>query len=208
MAQKRWSDWLDDVMPSLPGAKTDLVEAHIRKSAIKLCHRSHFFQTTLDDISVVSGTAIYDISYDRNTTVVRIESATLDGYDLIPAGADDLVGDYQTAAGVSSLYALVEPDQIQLIQVPDTSGTLIVKVSLKPTQDSASIDGTIFEQFRDAIASGAMSTLMAIPLKPWTNLPLAGYHREIFDAGVTSAEARVAKAVTRGPLRTTTYGGA
>lgn len=206
MAIKRWSEWLDDVMPSLPGSPPiALVEASLRRATINFCARSRFLRLSVDPIMVDAGEALYDIDIDTSVTVEKIESATLDGRPLVEASDDDLAGEYRSKVGVVEMFALEDPDQIRLINVPESAGELLIRVSLKPRQSAAGVESVVFEQFRQPIASGALAVLMAMPKKPWTDVGLAGYHTDQFERGIAAAEARIARAGTRASLRTVAH---
>lgn len=187
MAMKKWSEWLDDVMPSLPGCNTELAEDAIRKAAIELCQLSNVVQVDLDTITTESGVTTYDVSVDNQTDIERIESVSIDGETVVRP--------------IDSYRLLPDSKEIEFFVAPDGAYSLDITVSTCPRTSAVGVDSRVFFDYREPVASGALSKLMVLPKKPWTELALAKYHRDIFMAGVRAAQADAIKRSTTGLLK-------
>jgi hypothetical protein len=99
--------------------------------------------------------------------------------------------------------------RIRLVGIPRLSfTTLAYRLVLKPARDAIGFDTWVLEDYFETIAAGALSRLLSIPQKPWTNLPSAAMYRARFDEGAGKAKGEGARDFTRDDQstgRTTPY---
>lgn len=208
MAKVEWSAWFDDVLPDLPGCGQALATLHIRAAAIDFCKRSMAWRVDMDAVNAKANIAEYDFEPDSGQVVVRAMLAWYDKKQLTPKSPGELECMYShwpSQVGTPVYFTQENPsDSLILVPMPiaDLTKAITAKLAVKPSQTSTAIDGSIFEEWREAIAHGALARLFALSKKPWTNATLAGYHIGEFDQKVASAALAASRGFTRAKQRT------
>lgn len=200
---KLWADFLDYLIPDVPGCPEIAATFALRQSAIAFCEQSLAWRFDHPDIAVVAGVAKYLFVPPTGATVHTIIRAELDGKQIIcnTAGADVTISNWHHAQGAPE-YILSGPEWLQLVPIPTANATLSLNVALKPTFDATGIDDDMFTQYRDAIVHGALAKLMLSPNKPYTNAQLAQYHQQQFVIKSGQAGIQVMRDFLRTPLQT------
>jgi hypothetical protein len=100
-----------------------------------------------------------------------------------PLKPDD---DWREETGTPSLFYQPLPHQIRVVPIPDTDVEWSLKVTyhLKPSNASTEVDDFVLENWRDIIVDGALSDLLQIKHKPWTDVPLGKDYGKNFDQRV------------------------
>ncbi|MEO9075277.1 MAG: hypothetical protein ABI257_07045 [Nitrosospira sp.] len=199
-----WSDFYDLVMPELPGCPFVMIDNALRQSAILFCEQSLAWRWDHPGIAVAADTAVYDFAPPAGTAVHGIIHAALDGNQIVPhAGESNItIAGWRNQSGAPG-YILGGPSEVTLVPNPDAAGILTMTVALKPSPASTGIDGSQFNEYREAIIHGGLARLMLSPKKPYTNTQLAAYHQQQFNIKAAAAGLRVSRSYTRAPLRTT-----
>ena len=73
-----------------------------------------------------------------------------------------------------------------------------MRVELKPTRDSTSVEDVIFEDWVEAIAAGALVRLQMSPAKPYTLPNAAAINQQIYMAKTNEARQRAIRGHVRG----------
>jgi hypothetical protein len=81
-----------------------------------------------------------------------------------------------------------------------------MRVVLKPTITSSSASNFIMTDFRDTIVNGAISRLLRMPDRDWSNFKTAAVHYAMFQEQLVEAEKRARKA-NEGVVPVVGYGG-
>ena len=198
-----WEQFLDYVLPDVPGCSLPAANIAIRQAAIAFCEQSLAYKTSHNPIAVVAGTAEYDFQPPDETVVHVITYAKFDDTELQCRVGEYGISnpDWRSEEGTPK-YIFGGMTSLTLIPLPDVSGTLTMIVALKPSPTADGIDDNIFNEFREAIVHGALSRLMLSPKKPYTDAQLGGYHAQQFTIKTGSAGMRTARNYTRMPLRT------
>ncbi|WP_256598237.1 hypothetical protein [Nitrosospira sp. Nsp11] len=194
---------MDYVLPDVPGCPIPAANIAIRQATIAFCEQSLAYKATHPDIAVVAGTAEYDFVPPDETVVHVITYAAFNGDELQSRVGEYGISnpDWRSEEGTPK-YIFGGMTSLMLIPAPDVDGTLIMTVALKPSPDATGIDGSIFNEFREAIIHGALSRLMLSPKKPYSNPSLATYHNQQFTIMTGQAGTRTARSFTRAPLQT------
>lgn len=211
MAQK-WEDWLDDLMPHLPGAEQPLIEHYLRSAARKFFTDSLAWQVPIEAISLEAGEASYEISFDADegeavkivgsvlwaTKTTRITGATR-------AQLRDLYGDYTLADPVAVPKYFTSDDAFSVLLIPPPAAALADAVTgmvaVRPVREATGLADEMALRYHDEIANGALSLLLSIPKKPWTDQALAGDKRAMFNVAIGQASANGASGQGSAPLR-------
>lgn len=199
-----WSSFYDYTAPDLPGCPLELIDLALRQSAISFCENSLAWHYDHPAITVSSGAAAYDFIPPQDAVVHSIFYAKWNDTEIDSNTSEtelaSKVYDWRNATGTPT-YVL-GGSSLQIVPNPDSSGTLRIKVTLKPSVTATTIDSNVFNEFREAIAHGALARLMYSPKKPYTNPALAQYHAQQFDIKTGQAGTKQARNFTRAPLRT------
>lgn len=199
------------VMHEVPGAPEPLVVRAIRDAAIEFCEKSLILTRDHDPITVKAGVVDYDLEPPNGYLVIKIQKAWLDNNPLTPL-APDVVRDasvynrlfaaYQSAPSTPQAYLQKEERSVSVWPLPDKQYTksLTMRVALKPTRSSSSVDDVLFEDYAEQIGSGALSKLMASANKPYTNLDMAAVHKSLFQQGINVARQRAGHGHVRSNL--------
>lgn len=173
------------------GAPITLIERNVRLAIIELCEFSMAWRVVLDDMDIVAGTNEYALTVPANTRVVSVAYAGDDNLRILPTTMmtlDSMPEPWrQTAtnnrASQASWYYLPDRSTIRLVLTPFEAKTagLSVIVSLKPTQDAKSVEDFLYEDHLEDIRHGALSKILRIPKKEWTDAREAEVNRLLFE---------------------------
>lgn len=191
----------------IPGVPEPVAVNAIRKAAIEFCDRSLLWVADHDPIDMVAGESACRLSPPNGTAVVRIEDIWLNEVPLIPTTRLDLQhknANWNSLAGTPSHYMQENTEEIIIFPTPTSSDAeaLTLKVALKPSRRSTTIENWIVEKYLEELMHGASWKLMEMPGKSWTDIQAAMYHKSVFDAAIVSAQLLVSKGMGKAPLRT------
>jgi hypothetical protein len=160
----------------------------------------------MDPIDVTANEAFYDLEYPNGTDVSAVMSVHHNGVALDNKSVDWLNSEvpfWRTDSATPKYFTQIATDQIILAQIPDATiaNGLLVTLALEPSQTSRNFPKWIADQYVYTIADGAISTLMLMPNKPWTDITNGAARRASFDSGIASARATGVAGLSRAPLR-------
>ena len=202
---KTWAQFYDYVIPELPGVASDLVDIHLRDTAIDLCEQTWVLQADHDNISTIAGIYEYELdSPESQCEVLAIKQAWIDNGPIDPISQDDLWKaniDWRTVSGTPTYHSQQDNANVLLYAVPDRVYTLSMVVALRPTVTSTGVPDRIYADYRRAIAAGAKAVLMAQPAKPWSNPERSEFYRAEYEAAITKTTVLVNRARARSQLQ-------
>lgn len=197
-----YEDFFPNILTEVPGAAEVVVENAVRNACIEFCEKSLILTRDHDPITVAAGVVDYDLEPDTGYLVIKVQKAWLEDQPLTPM-APDMVkqaatynrtfSSYQAGPSTPTHYLQKDERTISVWPVPDKqyANGLTLRVALKPSRNSSSIDDVIFEDYAEVIASGTLYRLMASPGKAYTNPELAVVHKSLFEQGVNTARSRM-----------------
>lgn len=203
--------FLDYVLPQVPGATNEMALQEIKNTIIDFCEKSLLVQVDHDPVTAINGIMDYDFEPDSGRLVTKIIRAWYKGKPLEPVGPDEIntPSIYNTLSG-----ALVRREDPRLITQKDArsfsvypipnetvANAITLRVALKPTRSSTTIEDVVFEDYAEIIGHGAISRLALSPDKPYTNPQLAMARNALYMAGLNVARDRALK----GYVRTNTH---
>lgn len=209
MANIKYSELLDEVLPYLAADPSDPVtENAIKRSVIEFCAGSWIWKHLPDSVGVVAGENAYDLEPLPGTDVTTVLAAELDGVPLAPKDIPWLnreIPRWRTVAARSKYFTQVDTEQVILAALPDANITagLTLTLALQPSRSAVSFPKWIFNQYLYVLAEGAISKLMMMPNKPWTDIQNGADRRSKFEAGIANARAYALSALGSASLRTT-----
>lgn len=202
---------LPEILPMVPGCPDTLIETNIRSAVVELCERASVYQVELDPLTTVSGIFEYDLETPQDTSVRKILWVTHKGKDLEPLTTtllEQRLPKWREESGVPEYFVQKSSDLFLLAPIPaDTLvGSTIVRAILRPTHTSTACDNDVMNDYRDTIINGALTRLLRVPNKDWSDLQGASIYGQLFNQGVEDAERRSRNADTA-VRRSVKYGG-
>jgi len=220
------------VLPQAPTCSNMLAEQNIRRAAIDLCQRSRVWRTTQHPLPLQNDFCEYEFEPDDGADRVQIEWVTYEGRRLEPTTEQRLFHcdrEWPKRRGCPTHYMEMNPGYIRLWPTPNDwlssfapptaestnetvascdSGpcSVVVRISQRPRLDSNGMDSQVMEDHYGAIVNGALSYLMYMPGKEWSNPQLAQQYEASFVAGINKAQNQAIDGNLQ-PVRTTKYGG-
>lgn len=158
------------VLPSLPGCPEVVATQALNRAAREFCRRA----------KSVRRSVVVDIPADSTSAGLNLPAGDEACWLLSVDGEKQEQPGYELQGNTVS-HAATGPHHATLV------------IAVQPAEGAAAIDGQL-ANYVDAIAAGAMSTLMLIPGKEWSDVQLAAYHRGIFERGVAQAVSDMGKA--------------
>jgi hypothetical protein len=203
---KLWADFFDFVLPMLPGVPQDLATLHIRSAAIDFLAETGVYQETLPPIDVVYGEPEFTLEAPDGFAMVRVMQMYCSGKEMNPDYEDRLASlgwDWRDQEGTPAAYIQYSSERVRLVPIPDRNidNGISVKVALKPSRLGTGIPDYVFEDYVEIIAAGAISSLAAIPAKPWTSADVETKYGAKFSKGKRDTKIEVNKSFTRASLR-------
>jgi len=194
-------DFLDDVMPELPGCTEFLAINRLRFAAIEFCRRSLISQETVEELDLDQDEPELVISAPNNSVrVYRIMWIKSPHRTLTPASKQPLTDrsrDWTTfgTADWPMGYVRLSSDTVHLIPTPseDKSGVITAHVACIPTREATKLDVILIDEYREAIAAGALSRLLNMGKEPWYDPSSAQQYAIDFASEISNARASVNK---------------
>jgi hypothetical protein len=205
---KTYEQFLDGVMPYVPGCPVPMAINAIRESVIELCEKTLLLQRDHDPVDVIANTVDYDFDTQSGYRVFKIMRAWYKDVELIPTAPDDITDPAlynQNIPGITlskdAPRIITQKDDVTFSVLPVPKDTLrsaiTMRVALKPTRTSTSIEDFIFEDYAETIYAGARFRLMIVPAKPYTNPDLALANQNIYVGGLNNARQRANRGFVR-----------
>jgi hypothetical protein len=189
-------DFVPDIVAKASGCPDSVVIDGARKAIIRLCEDSLIYSDDIIPGDIVTGVDDYTITPPVSTRVVTVLSLYQNKRELRGYTEQELdYYDYNwrnANPGIATGWTLLAPDRIKLNRVPekDLSGGIVVKAALKPSESAVVVDNMFYNDWRQAVTDGALSLILAIPKKPWTNKAEANERGKAFIFQVQRARER------------------
>lgn len=204
---KNHTEFLDYVLPQVPGATPEMALLEIKNTIIDFCEKSLILQETLDPVPAIQGIMDYDLDPPNNRLVVKIMKAWFKGVELEPVSIDEIQSpswfnqnaDYVVLKQNPRMITQKDTETFSVYPIPGTTeqNVMTLRVALKPTRSADSIDDFIFENYAETIGHGAIARLYLSPDKPYTNPQMAVARNALYMAGLNVARDRANKGYVR-----------
>lgn len=195
MSSVTYNQWLPYVQVALPGCPTPLILENIRQAIITFCAQTKYWRVTLAPFYTLADQPEYTLEYPVDTKIVAVETIRFGEQQavLTPTTEEEMdacVNSWRNWTGTPGRYMQTMTDSFRFDRIPVVGSLVNVLVSLKPTQDAQQVDERVYEEWKDAITSGALARLFAMPNQEWTDVNIAGYHMAIYQQGIDEATLR------------------
>lgn len=195
MAAMRWSQMLYLVAPHLPGCPEPSMETALAESAAEFCARTALWREELDAELTTAEEHTYEIT-PSGAVFEGLPRLRLDGVEIAHVHRDAVPLDLRYQTGKPTCFAVVSETSIRFYPTPDAAYTYTGEAVLKPGRAATGLEQFLYEAHAGAIASGAISRLMLVPQKEWTNPAAAAVHDRLFERGVDRARIRESRHVS------------
>ena len=185
---KTWDDFIPLLQPHLPGCQAATMKTYLASTAADFFARSYLWRDSIDAIYLAPNQIEYDL--DADAEVEDVISVVYKGQPLTRTDIRLIPHERMGETGDPRSYWVQADKTIRVFPAPDDRGTLSVVAVLKPPRTGPGVENWIFEVFAEAIVSGTIAQLAAIPNKDWTDVALAGAHLQRFSAAITQARVR------------------
>lgn len=195
-----------------PTATDPMIDRCVLDACIEFCDRTLVVKRMLTPISTVADVAGYALAAPAGESVAHVMRLWADGAELVPLDEDGLAGPQgfvasvpgvtSDRAGMPRYFNETDPGSISLYPRPDAVYTLNVRAALRPLRTATSVDSQLFEDWVEAITSGALARLFAVP-GDLLNPVLAKYHAGNFQQFVDRAQLQASRGRTRATLSIT-----
>lgn len=160
-------------------------------ASIAFCDDSMAIRHRLDAFTTFPGEAFYGMDAPAQQTISRVLDVWVNGGRLAATVADEVNDGSSSRGSPSTFYSRRNDSQLELVLYPTPDATLNVtaEVALRPLRSATSLENDLFDLWMDAIITGAMSRIYAIPDQPFSSPKLA--QENLFMATRLSSKARV-----------------
>jgi hypothetical protein len=200
---KTWADFYDYVRPSVPGAETTLLDLHIRSAAIEFFKETEVM-TAEEVLSLVDDQSVYTTTNPTGTETTRIKEFILENQSpLLPITLLKLKRLYTSWRDVKAQptnFFQQTAREIVVFPKPDAAYDAVINKVLVPTRSSTGIEDAYFNEYVESISHGAMSRIMKIPAKPYTNVDLAAVHGALFQSAIRNNKIEANRSYTDAAL--------
>ena len=206
----KYADLLDEVLPSLLADPSDPVtENAIKRSVIELCQSAWIWKHLIEPTDVAAGEVVHDLEVPAGAVVAQVLSVALDGERLKPQSIDWLdhtTPDWHSAQGMPVWFTQTNTQQIVLVPAPasDMPAALTATLALMPSKTATTFPQWIADRYLYVLADGALSKLMLMPGRPWSDMAGGADRRMRFEAGIANARAAAVADLGRAPMRVRT----
>ena len=195
--------WLPFVLPDAPGCPRDTAIHHIRQAAMEFLELTHAWQMDLPAVQSVAGETDYPLTLPAGSAAVKLFAfAWGENEGRVIDVAD---GRSKRAAWHRDELAawIVNRSTVGINPAPSAADIpLVFRVSLKPTQAALDVPDEVFEQYADAIGTGALARILKLGGQAWTDVRRSAMLREDFDQAVDKVQWQVQKNFGRTTQRT------
>jgi hypothetical protein len=144
-------------------------------AAIVFCEDSQAVRSSLDTVYLVAGVAQYELDPPTAQAIATVLDVVIDGERLRSVYFDEVASLKPQKGKPTSYYTSRDGGAVvlHLYPTPDQRYTAAVTVAARPTRSATVFDDDLVDFWADAVLSGAIGRLCAIPGQPFTSVELA-----------------------------------
>ena len=181
--------FVPEIAPSVLGCPEPLIKEAIVASVRDFCEQSQFWRERPSAVTVTDASFPYSIPAPAHGEFNRVLSLHCGTAKLVPTSYDDLdaVPEWDTHTGDPAAFLITHDDR--LVLYPRLAGEKDMRMTVVYTaaRGATVVEEVLYKRWRDAIVSGALAKLMAMPDKGWSKPDMVGLHGSRFANGVQEA---------------------
>lgn len=204
MAIALYDTCIPDVKAFATGAPDPTIIDSLRKTTIAFFWSSLTQRKWLTPFDLTIGTTTYTPVLPAQTEIAQIMALYCQGLPVDEKTHEQFLAldpSWPSLVGTQAQYFTVLDTKTTFNIIPIPSATVVgaftMQVALCPTLTSTGVEQAWLEEWRDGIIDGAISRLLAMPDRTWTNLKEADRRHERYSATKTAARAQANKGNTR-----------
>ena len=191
--------FLPQIQPHIPSCPKSIALDAIRNACIRFCNDTWLIRETLPADDILATVDDYTITASLNNDVVGIISIL---YNKLEIGKkteeelDILDSGWRTAdPGIATAFISLNPNRFKFNRIPAETyiGGMIIRIATKPTATTTTVNDILFNNWRETIKYGALSELLEIPEKKWSDMKQSIWYGKRFNFGIHSARAQSVK---------------
>lgn len=194
---KNLADFFPRVMPFAPGCSAPIAEQYIRDAAIEFCMRTRAWRDT--DEFVITAATEEIVTVPPYAALHEIERMWLDGRELTPV-TWPTAWEGEDGTGTPRYVTQVGIDGVRVS--PAGEGALKVSMFLKPAESADLVPDFLLDQYAQVIADGALSRILVMPGKTYTNPDMAALFGGSFQQQTSRLFNLSRRGQQRAPVRT------
>jgi hypothetical protein len=194
-----FTEWIPSVRVEVPNCPAPLVVDAVRQSVIDFCRRSRCWRYECDTLPAVADVREYALDVPVQSVVIAIRSLRVNGTPLAEESIDVLdqtEPGWRTATGLPIMYTLVDSGTIMFYGQPQEDASIDAVVALMPSQDAETCGDVIYDEWKQAITTGAVSRLRGMTGMEWSDLQASDYLRAKYEGAVIDTTSRLSGANT------------
>jgi hypothetical protein len=197
--------WIPEILPEVPGCNDLAIERAVNRAANILCSKARLWLYFDEDTLGEGEFSIELLNKPTSSHVVAIDQVEWAGVQLEPKDTrwlDEHAYGWRDGRleGSPQYYSQLATDT--LVLVPCEPGTVRYWLYVTPTIDARSLPDFLWNDYREEVRIGALSSLLMMGGKSWTNPQLSESLRVRFENDVAKATRRRTMGHQRAPVRT------
>lgn len=200
---KPLTEFLPEVMPSVPGCPNPLAVNAVRNSVIEFVSRARLLLRSVD-VVLTPGESRYSLDVDSGLTASTFLRGWLNEttrvHPVSPINEDAEHGDYWRKETGAPVKAYIDAGELIVAPIPKDAGTMQVDVLCTYLRNATAVDDFVLQDWIEPIAYGALARLLILP-GPWSNPAAAVGYRRLFEMGASEAAIQTDKGGTMESLR-------
>jgi hypothetical protein len=216
-----YTDLFWQVRAELPGVPVPLLYNVYAETVRNFFRRSLAWQVSVPPVDLIANEEFPDLldsPYEEllpaETYVVQpVRIKYKDGSNVTfrtrtQLDAMDSTWEQDVRSGPTRHWTITAPGVYRLYPIPAESveAALFMKIAVAPRRNARAVPEPLADEWTQAWTEGALSALLKIPGKDWTDVNLAAAHGRMFDDSVREARSR-SNADYGNPTRQVAYGG-
>lgn len=203
------SDLTPEIAVETPQCHRKQVERALQATLRHFCWETHFWQVDIPAITLLPfnewspQTYTYELEVPEGTEVLAVRFLVYEERELLMKSVDWLsehLGPWRTMTGKPRYYFMLSDRRVRLVPASDKVEPIAVdgRVVLRPTR-AAQTFGDDLMVYDQGLVSGALSRLLMMGRKPWTDLGRAKSCLAEYNEAVSQAKYEVIKDFSDGP---------
>lgn len=207
MTIQTYDSLVRDVILYAPHCPEPIALYAVRLTVIDFCNRTHWWKYTGDYQDLVAEQKEYTIETPNGAEPISAIAVWYNGSPLWPMGFSSKnrfqFQNADTRLSKPVAFSQVDPFEIVLSPVPDKDeiDALLITAAIKPKRSATGADQDMMERWFDALVSGSLARVYAIPNQPFTNADAAILREKMYREEATKAKIDANKALTAASLR-------
>lgn len=178
--------FLPEITPIVIGCPEPLIKNALLTAAREFCSRTLCWQVSLPKVELSDSDFPYSIPTPPDGDLARVLSVRTDYFRLSPTTVNilDNMANWEDHIGAPRMFYLTPTGA--LVLYPRLSEPTEVRVTAAYTVsfDATQLEDMLFNYWRDAIVSGTLKYLQAMPNKGWSNPDHAMIYGSRFENGM------------------------